>query len=279
MSGGLFFGTVGKIVSFYGAPVRCSDIYSGAFAAYYDTLPASEDEIEAYTKEAFSCGRDVLELCCGNGRLTAEFAARGFYVDGVDLSADMLARLEKRKSRLSPSAARRIRIKQENVLDLDETKTYDFILLPATTICLFSDDEYQTVRLLEKVSRLLKPEGRFMFDMRVYPDGNGTEFSPVQVDTMTLDGEKAMVILQEQLDYRSGYAVGNFYLQKTDGGGRMEQWAAATRKKIVPEQEMERRIGQSGLQILDKTRARIWDSSVVYYCLGKQKRRTEEEGL
>ena len=102
MSGGLFFGTVGKIVSFYGAPVRCSDIYSGAFAAYYDTLPASEDEIEAYTKEAFSCGRDVLELCCGNGRLTAEFAARGFYVDGVDLSADMLARLEKRKSRLSP---------------------------------------------------------------------------------------------------------------------------------------------------------------------------------
>ena len=93
MSGGLFFGTVGKIVSFYGAPVRCSDIYSGAFAAYYDTLPASEDEIEAYTKEAFSCGRDVLELCCGNGRLTAEFAARGFYVDGVDLSADMLARL------------------------------------------------------------------------------------------------------------------------------------------------------------------------------------------
>ena len=80
-----------------------------------------------------------------------------------------------------------------------------------------------------------------MFDMRVYPDGTGTEFSPVQVDTMTLDGEKAMVILQEQLDYRSGYAVGNFYLQKTDGAGRMEQWAAATRKKIVPEQEMEYR--------------------------------------
>ena len=47
-------------------------------------------------------------------------------------------------------------------MDLDETKTYDFILLPATTICLFSDDENQTVRLLEKVSRLLKPEGRFM---------------------------------------------------------------------------------------------------------------------
>ena len=118
-----------------------------------------------------------------------------------------------------------------------------------------------------------------MFDMRVYPDGTGTEFSPVQVDTMTLDGEKAMVILQEQLDYRSGYAVGNFYLQKTDGAGRMEQWAAATRKKIVPEQEMERRIGQSGLQILDKTRARIWDSSVVYYCLGKQKCQTEEDGI
>ena len=39
-------------------------------------------------------------------------------------------------------------------MDLDETKTYDFILLPATTICLFSDDENQTVRLLEKVSRL-----------------------------------------------------------------------------------------------------------------------------
>ena len=87
-----------------------------------------------------------------------------------------------------------------------------------------------------------------------------------------------MVILQEQLDYRSGYAVGNFYLQKTDGAGRMEQWAAATRKKIVPEQEMERRIGQSGLQILDKTRARIWDSSVVYYCLGSRNVRQKRMG-
>ena len=47
----------------------------------------------------------------------------------------------------------------------------------------------------------------------------------------------------------------------------------------LSEQEMERRIGQSGLQILDKTRARIWDSSVVYYCLGKQKCQTEEDGI
>ena len=72
---------------------------------------------------------------------------------------------------------------------------------------------------------------------------------------------------------------GQFLSAETDGAGRMEQWAAATRKKIVPEQEMERRIGQSGLQILDKTRARIWDSSVVYYCLGKQKCQTEEDGI
>ena len=118
-----------------------------------------------------------------------------------------------------------------------------------------------------------------MFDMRVYPDGTGTEFSPVQVDTMTLDGEKAMVIHTRSRVYRSGYAVGNFYLQKTDGAGRMEQWAAATRKKIVPEQEMERRIGQSGLQILDKTRARIWGQQRGVLLSGKQKCQTEEDGI
>ena len=50
----------------------------------------------------------------------------------------------------------------------------------------------------------------------------------------------------------------------------MEQWAAATRKKkSCRNRRWNGGSGQSGLQILDKTRARIWDSSVVYYCLGK----------
>ena len=92
-----FFGTVKDIIRLYGERVALMDIYEGIFAAYYDTLPADPEEIGIYQREAYDCGRTVLELCCGNGRITTAFAEKGFQVDGVDLSADMLELLEQKK--------------------------------------------------------------------------------------------------------------------------------------------------------------------------------------
>ena len=166
------FGTVRSIAELYDGQVVASDIYSGIFAEYYDMLPAPRDEIESYTREAFLCGRKVLELCCGNGRLTTEFAKQGFFIDGVDMSGDMLALLERRKADLPAAAARRIHTARADLFALEETACYDFAFLPATTICLFAKNADAAIRLLNKVSRLLRPGGRFMFDLRLYPSGN-----------------------------------------------------------------------------------------------------------
>ena len=263
-----FFGTVKDILRLYGEQVTIKDIYEGVFAVYYDTLPADPEEIGIYQKEAYDCGRNVLELCCGNGRITAAFAEKGFRIDGVDLSADMLERLEQKKHRLPASAARRIRARNMDLFELEEEKQYDFILLPATTICLFSAEAGMDIRLFDKISRLLKPDGRFMFDMRVYSPGDGKISGALQADMKILDGKKALVLLQEELDYGRKRACGDFYLELEQGDGTVRRYAAVTEKAMVTEAEMEARIEQSRLRLIRKKRAGLWGSEIVYYTLG-----------
>jgi len=47
-------------------------------------------------------GRKILDLCCGVGRHSIEFARRGFHVTGVDISTEYLnqARRKARKARV-----------------------------------------------------------------------------------------------------------------------------------------------------------------------------------
>lgn len=265
-----FFGTVKDIIRLYGERVALMDIYEGIFAAYYDTLPADPEEIGIYQREAYDCGRTVLELCCGNGRITTAFAEKGFQVDGVDLSADMLERLEQKKHQLPASAARRIHARNMDLFELEEEKQYDFIFLPATTICLFSAEEGMDIRLFDKISRLLKPDGRFMFDLRVYPAGTGKVLGTLQADLKILDGKKALVLLQEELDYGAGQACGDFYLELEQEDGTVCRYATVTKKAMITEAEIEKRIERSKLRLVQKQQAGLWGSEIIYYTLEKR---------
>ena len=196
MSFNNLFGDIKNLAQLYEGDIIYESVYSDIFAKYYEFLPKNDEECENYLSEAYSCGKNVLELCCGNGRLTTYFLERGFVVDGIDISEDMLALLEKKSQKLPKSLSRNLKIICDDVFSYcPEPEKYDFILLPCMTICILSDQEALTRQLFKNISTMLKPHGSFMFDMRRYDNNVEDRQSELLLNTFKIDNKPGMLLM------------------------------------------------------------------------------------
>lgn len=113
--------------------------------------------------EYSQCGKQVLEIGCGSGRVTFYLAEQGFEVLGVDSSQDSLARLDKCLES-QPDLVPKIRTIHADFLS--ETYNiegkFDMVVLANLSINSFWKEE-SAVALLKRVKTLLKPDGAFCF--------------------------------------------------------------------------------------------------------------------
>jgi SAM-dependent methyltransferase len=109
-------------------------------------------------------GGAVLELGCGSGRITLPLVKDGHEVVGVDLSAQMLATLEKKAARLTDGARRRLKIVQGDFLGLNLRRRFPLVISPFNALmhCYTRRD---MELLLSVVRKHLAPGGRFVFDV------------------------------------------------------------------------------------------------------------------
>jgi len=136
----------------------------------------SDDAASAEVKFILSAlklpaGARVLDLCCGNGRHSRAFQKAGLAESGLDLSADLLcAARKKAAARGNPPLVyiqadmRRIPISASSM---------DAVLNLFTSFGYFSS-ERDNARVLEEVSRVLKPGATFVMDyLNLKPTLNG----------------------------------------------------------------------------------------------------------
>jgi SAM-dependent methyltransferase len=101
----------------------------------------------------------ILDLCCGIGRHSLEFARRGHKVVGVDRTKRYLERAKQ--------AAAEENLPIEFVLDDMRTfyrkKSFDVVLSMFTSFSYFEDHEEQML-VLRNVYSSLRPGGRFLFE-------------------------------------------------------------------------------------------------------------------
>lgn len=130
--------------------------------------PASPAAVEKAPSEAafilrqlkLKKGGTLLDLCCGPGRHTVEFAKKGLAVTGYDFSAEYLkeaaARAKKRKVEL--------RLVRGDMRRLKFSLEFDAVVNLFTSFGYFqkiSDD----IKTLRGVARALKPGGLFLLDV------------------------------------------------------------------------------------------------------------------
>ncbi|HEY7003184.1 MAG TPA: methyltransferase domain-containing protein [Gaiellaceae bacterium] len=132
-------------------------------AGLYDPWSRSvTEDVDFYVAQARKSGGPVVELGVGTGRVAVPVAAAGIHVIGVDDSEGMLA-------------VCRARAEEAGVSDLVELRTGDLRrppvveLVPLVTCpfraLLHLESDGERLQTLRAVYRLLRPGGRFVFDV------------------------------------------------------------------------------------------------------------------
>lgn len=105
-------------------------------------------------------GAAVLDLGCGIGRHSLEFAKHGYQVTGVDRTARYLDRARKsgKEQRLE------IEWVQDDMRRFRRDNSFDLVVNLLTSFGYF-DDRADDGRILENVAASLKPGGRFVIDL------------------------------------------------------------------------------------------------------------------
>lgn len=136
--------------------------YRKWFCEEYALAYAHRGEEEALRQVDFAVrrlgltdGARVLDLCCGAGRHSEILCRRGFEVSGVDLSEDLILMASKRtgRARLARADMRRVPF----------AGGFDAVLSFFTSFGYFEKDG-ENAAVLDEVSRLLRPGGKFLLD-------------------------------------------------------------------------------------------------------------------
>ena len=136
--------------------------YGSLCTEMYEILhkEAPQEELSFYLSFAEK-GMKILEPLCGSGRFLIPFLERGFDISGIDLSAEMLAKLNEK----APNA----KVFQKDILEYDSTEKYDYIFISSGSVSLFTDMDL-CKKILHKMKDLFKKDGRFIFAVDTIAD-------------------------------------------------------------------------------------------------------------
>lgn len=116
-----------------------------------------------YCAEKF--GAPVLDLCCGNGRITLPLAQMGYDVDGVDINEGFLDSARRRLTELrSENPGLRIRFLHGDIVNLSLDREYALAILPSWSFQVLLTQEDQ-ISFLRRLRRHLKDGGALAFNL------------------------------------------------------------------------------------------------------------------
>lgn len=141
-----------------------ADFYTGIVVDVYGPLRGSVPDPAIYAAFIGASGEPALELGCGDGDPLLTLRAAGIDVEGLDSSADMLAKLERQAAQLQLD----VTVHHSTIEDMDLGKRYRSIFLAGPTFNLLADDE-TAGRALQRIRDHLEPEGAALVPLFV-PD-------------------------------------------------------------------------------------------------------------
>lgn len=120
-------------------------------------------EVDFMIREAEISKRDrILDLCCGIGRHTKEFAKRGYQIVGMDYNNKYL---KINKDDASNGKLKNLRLVRGDMRQLCFfSKSFDVIISFFGSFGYY--DEAQNQEIMKNVSEALRPKGRFLIDVK-----------------------------------------------------------------------------------------------------------------
>lgn len=147
-----------------GDPTR---FYTGLVARLYDPLVSYRATADEYAPFLDRSGTPALELCCGTGVPLLELIARGYDVEGLDSSSDMLTLCREKAAR----AGLRVTLHEQTMQQMQIGRRFRSIFLAGASFTLLGDDRAACLALARIYDHLL-PGGRVLIPL-VLPDATG----------------------------------------------------------------------------------------------------------
>jgi len=114
-------------------------------------------DVEKYLELARQCGQNILELCCGTGRVAIPLAEAGYSVTAVDFSSGLLKQFELKLNGVENEISHRIQLVQQDVTKLSlEKKDYDLAICAFNSLLCITDFEQQQQTLLRAAEHIRK---------------------------------------------------------------------------------------------------------------------------
>ncbi|MEF2823957.1 MAG: class I SAM-dependent methyltransferase [Peptococcaceae bacterium] len=125
----------------------CTEMYE------YLHAQAPADELAFYLSYAKKEAR-ILEALCGSGRFLVPFLERGYAIEGLDASPEMLDKLKAKSPRAVAYEA--------DLITYTSEVHYDYIFVSSGSMSLFTD-EAVCLKVLRTLKNLLAPSGVLVF--------------------------------------------------------------------------------------------------------------------
>ncbi|WP_109472854.1 class I SAM-dependent methyltransferase [Ornithinimicrobium cavernae] len=141
-----------------------ADFYTGIVVEGYALLKSTDFPADRYADLIVSSGQPALELGCGDGDPLLELRRRGLDVEGVDASADMLARCAERAA----EAGLEVVTHHQRMEELSLGRPFRTIFLAGPTFNLLPDDDL-ALRALVRLREHLTEDGTALVPLWIPP--------------------------------------------------------------------------------------------------------------
>ncbi len=108
-------------------------------------------------------GSKVLDVACGNGRHSLIFAAKGYDVLGIDLSAFLIGEANKKLRTDYRKQKDHLRFEIRDMRNITHINEFDLAVNLFSSFGYFEKDS-ENFKVFESIARALKPGGYFFFD-------------------------------------------------------------------------------------------------------------------
>lgn len=218
---------------------RQTNYYGSLCTEMYEILhrEAPQDELAFYLSYAQKDMR-ILEPLCGSGRFLVPFLREGFCICGMDMSAEMLARLKQK----APDAD----AVQADILQYTAAQKFDYIFISSGSVSLFTDEALCRA-VLHKIKTLLKKGGKFVFAVDTVADrSEDREEYGVSVSVKTEAGFRLLLKEKKQYDEatRTQFSPGIYELY--DGEKLLRQEKMDFQTHLYAPGEMEPLLQEAG---------------------------------
>jgi cyclopropane fatty-acyl-phospholipid synthase-like methyltransferase len=116
--------------------VEPAQFYTGLVAELYEPLRSMKFTADQYAPFIDKAGQPALELGCGSGDPMLDLVQRGYDLDGLDSSEDMLGRCRARATARGLS----VRLYRQEMQAMSLPRRYRAIFLAGATFTLLTDD-------------------------------------------------------------------------------------------------------------------------------------------